>query len=293
MFKSRFPLAILALIAAMLACNLPAAQSNQPDPGAILTAAALTVQAQIPATTAPVEASATLPLPSATASYTPLPLPTAVPATPTSNCDNGHFVTDVTIPDGTNVTAGDTFTKTWRLKNTGTCSWTPSYAVVFVSGDAMSGPAVQALSGNVNPGQTVDVSVSLTAPTGNGSYTGNWGLRNASGVIFARFYVQIDVGGSGAGPFAVIHVNFSVTGSCPNFNVSVDITTNAAGTVTYHFVSSDSSSTSPTNLVFGSATTKTVTFARYFGVAHSSLWTDIYIDAPNHQQFGRATFTCP
>jgi hypothetical protein len=117
----------------------------------------------------------------------------AAPASPTSTCDLAQFVTDVTIPDDTIIAPNANFTKTWRLKNIGTCSWTPSYAVVFIIGEAMSGPATQALTGNVNPGQTIDLSVNLKAPGTNGTYTGNWRLRNGSGVAFTNFYVRIKV----------------------------------------------------------------------------------------------------
>ncbi len=304
MRKTPYLLAGMAMIAAIMACNLPASAVNpQQDPGAVGTAAALTVQAQLsqpnPATANPVGPTAT---------FTPIPLPTLplptipapVSATPTSNCDSGHFLTDVTYPDGTVVPAGTSFTKTWRIQNTGTCSWTPSYALVFISGDLMSGPTVQALSGNVNPGQSQDVSVALIAPSSNGTYTGNWGIRNSSGVIFTHFYVQIKVGSGssggssgGSGSFQVNHVNFTVSGSCPNFNISIAITTTAAGTVTYNYVSSDGGSYPVNTLIFSSAGTQTITSSRYFGVAHSSMWVDIYVDSPNHQQFGRATLTCP
>jgi hypothetical protein len=117
--------------------------------------------------------------------------PTSPSATQT--CDVAQFVDDVTIPDGTTLEPDETFTKTWRLKNVGTCSWTPSYAVVFSSGDSMNGPATQALTGNVNPGQTVDISVELTAPGTDGNYKGYWKLRNAAGVHFTQFYVDIKV----------------------------------------------------------------------------------------------------
>ena len=91
------------------------------------------------------------------------------------------------------MTPNQAFTKTWRLKNTGTCTWTPAYAVVFSNGNSMNGPATQALAGNVNPGQTVDISVNLTAPGSTGDFTGNWKLRDGSGVLFSNFYVQIKV----------------------------------------------------------------------------------------------------
>ncbi len=294
MSKLRYSFAIAALLAAMLACNLPSsAQSNQQDPGAILTAAALTVQAQIPTNAATSQPAPTQPIPP-TATLTPVPSPTTVPPTATSNCDSAQFVTDVTYPDGTTITAGDDFTKTWRLRNNGTCSWTPSYALVFISGDSMSGPAVQALTGNVNPGQTVDISVALTAPSNNGSYTGNWGLRNASGIIFAHFFIQINVGGGGGGPFAVNHVTMSVSGSCGGFHITASITTTNAGSVTYHWVRSDGATDTLTHpaVVYASAGTKSVS-TDWSVSAHGSYWMDIYIDTPNHQQFGRANFSCP
>ncbi len=294
MRKNSYLLAGLAVIAAIMACNLPSNQPTQSDPGAVMTAAALTVQAQLPPATQPPVA------PAATATFTSVPLPTMPlptlppPATATSNCDNAQFVTDVTYPDNTVVAANDNFTKTWRLKNIGVCSWTPSYSVVFMSGNAMGGPAVQALSGNVNPGQTVDLSVNLTAPSSNGTYTGNWGLRNASGVIFAHFYVQIKVGGGGGGPFAVEHVNLSVSGGCGSFHITADITTNGAGTVTYHWVRSDGATDTATHpaLTYSSAGTQSVS-TDWSTTYPGSKWMDIYIDSPNHQQFGRANFSCP
>src|SRR5574341_274746 len=158
--------AAMMLIAGFLAgCNLPLGQQ---DTAAIQTGAALTVQAELTAAAPP-----------ATATFTAVPFPTlpsitnTVPPPPsaTSTCDVAQFVTDVTIPDGTVMNQNQTFTKTWRLKNVGVCSWTPSYAVIFFSGDSMSGPATQALTGNVNPGQTVDISVDLKAPASDGNYT--------------------------------------------------------------------------------------------------------------------------
>src|SRR5690606_1735985 len=97
------------------------------------------------------------------------------------------------------LTAGTPFIKTWRLKNIGTCTWTADYAAVFVSGDAMGAPASQRLGTSVLPGQTIDISVPLTAPGQPGTYRGYWKLRNAAGVLFGlgaageRFFVDIKV----------------------------------------------------------------------------------------------------
>jgi hypothetical protein len=132
------------------------------------------------------------------------PAPATVTSAPTatnvSYCDWAAFVKDVTIPDGQKFSAGDTFTKVWRLKNRGTCTWTSDYMLVFVSGDQMGGTTAVRLPGIVAPGQTVDVSVTLTAPAKRGHYVGNWMLHNPSGVLFGigdnannAFYVDINV----------------------------------------------------------------------------------------------------
>lgn len=187
--------ALNLLIIAMLflgACNLPSGNQGEE---VSLTAAAQTVEALLSATPAAINTNTPLPAP-VTATLTPIPLPVStntLAATATSNCNVMQFVTDVNFPDGTVVTPGQTFTKTWRLRNNGTCTWTPAYAVVFSDGNSMSGPTTQALAGNVNPGQTVDISVNLTAPSTPGDYTSNWKIRDASGVLFGRFYVQIKV----------------------------------------------------------------------------------------------------
>ncbi len=139
---------------------------------------------------------------------TPLP-PTATPFIPTPTattkplpCNAAAYVKDVTIPDGTNLAAGQAFTKTWRLQNAGTCTWSSDYQLVFVDGTAMSGPASVSLGSSVKPGGTIDVSVNLVAPGTEGSYQGNWILRDSNGTRFGlgknadqSFWVKIDVTG--------------------------------------------------------------------------------------------------
>jgi hypothetical protein len=138
-------------------------------------------QTSIPATVTPIPATNT-------------PIPTAV-----TYCDWAAFIKDVTIPDGTQFSPGEVFTKVWRLQNRGTCTWTPDYDLVFYGGAQMSGAAMQ-IPGYVAPGQTVDVAVTLTAPSTPGRYTGYWILRSSSGALFGTgasadetFYVDIYV----------------------------------------------------------------------------------------------------
>jgi len=141
---------------------------------------------------------------------TPVPAtvgPTAAAPTPTpatgTGCDLASFVTDVTIPDGTTLAPGASFTKTWRLKNVGTCTWTNAYSLVFVSGEKMGALDPVGLPQVVAPGQTVDLSVNLVAPILPGTYRGYWELKNAAGMLFGigaagdkPFWVQINVAGT-------------------------------------------------------------------------------------------------
>lgn len=175
----------------------------------IYTQVALTITAQAPVITVTSMATATA---FPTTSGVVLGLKTSIPS-PVSvsyssgnsgavGCDNSSYLSDVTIPDGTVLAPGTTFTKTWSLQNTGSCEWTTSYSMVFYSGNAMSG-STTALSESVSIGSSGNISVELTAPSSAGIYTGYWRLQNASGTSFGEaVYVQIVVSGSTSTPTA-------------------------------------------------------------------------------------------
>lgn len=129
--------------------------------------------------------------------------PIAQSAAAATRCDWVQFVADVTVPDGATYKAGDSFNKTWRVKNIGTCTWSTDYSLVFVSGAQMSAPASVKLSKSVAPGQTIDLTASMTTPNAAGTHRGNWQLKNASGVLFGigaqankSFWVEIKVSGA-------------------------------------------------------------------------------------------------
>jgi len=203
--KSTIILSIVVIFMAQLACNAPG-NTATPDTFATLnglyTASAQTL---ISATGQPAfSPTPGLPLPTMTVNVVPSATKTPIPAgpVPASKCDAAHFLDDVTYADGSLVPRNNTFVKIWRIKNIGTCSWTTSYALVFTSGDSMSGPSAVALAGTVNPGQYIDIPVTFTAPNKDGSYRGYWKLRNAAGVLFGigdtadtAFWVDIKVGG--------------------------------------------------------------------------------------------------
>lgn len=148
----------------------------------------------------------------------PTTAPTAPPPTPPPTCtDQASFDSDVTIPQDTPLLPGQPFVKTWRLLNSGSCTWTADYALIFANGNRMGGATAIPLPGTVAPGQKVDLSVALVAPAGNGTYEGRWLLRNANGGLFGivqsvdgTFGVRIIVGSTPA-PTATVSATASPT----------------------------------------------------------------------------------
>ena len=300
---------LLIIITLILACNMPSS-SDVEDVAS--TVAAQTVEALLSATplSGVVNTPSFTPLPGPPATLTPIPtpLPTNTPlVTATSNCNVAQFITDVTIPDGSVRTPGNAFTKKWRFRNIGSCTWT-GFSLVFDNGDAMGGPASKAIS-TVNPGQEIDLEVQLTAPATVGNYRGYWRITTnasvsvpiVSGYQGKSFYVDIKVQNAVTATFtlppaivfAVTNVAFDVSGTCGSFSVTVTVTTNGAGTVNLHRIWSDGGTDgTPRTLIFASAGSQSFTETATFS-SIPSIWEDIYIDSPNHQQFGRATFTCP
>jgi hypothetical protein len=183
----------VAGLISLAACNFPPPAAPQ-DVSA--TSAAETVSAELTliSLASPTVPSTNTPVPPA-ATDTPIATVTPVP-TATVGCEDGsQFISDVTIPDNTVMKPGESFTKTWRLRNSGNCEWTTAFDAVFTDGSSMGGPAAQALAGVVPPNGTVDISINLTAPSTNGVHRGNYRMRNASDQLFGTlFYVQILVG---------------------------------------------------------------------------------------------------
>jgi Ig-like domain from next to BRCA1 gene len=130
----------------------------------------------------------------------------AVTQPPDALCDQAlpGVPIDVTIPDDTQLSPGEEFTKTWRLQNAGTCTWSTEYALAWFSGEQLDAPLAVPLIEQVLPGQTVDLSVDMTAPETAGTYQSNWKLRNPTGAMFgigpsggSAFWVRIVVTQSG------------------------------------------------------------------------------------------------
>jgi hypothetical protein len=195
---------VITLILAFRGSN-----SAEDDVNAIYTNAALTVAAQqltlqASQPTATVTPFVTLtPIPTntplATITLQPLTFATNTQAVlVTGGCDNSVYISDVTIPDKTVVTPGQAMTKTWKVQNSGTCTWTTSYKIAYVAGNAMGG-ATTAISQSVAPGQSIDISVAMVAPTAAGESAGTWRLTNDKAQPFGtNLTIVVNVGGNGA-----------------------------------------------------------------------------------------------
>ena len=182
----------LMLMLVLVGCNLPAGgQATPSSPDAVFTQAAETVAAEL--TRVGLLASPT-PNFTATPTNTLQPSPTNTPLLTPTNTPNPCLLVgytsatiDQTIPDNTIMAPGQVFVKTWRLTNVGTCTWNSSYQLVFDHGDGMgvsTGYSQTLTAGSVAPAQSVDVSVTLTAPAAPGTYTGYWRFRDPNGVYF-------------------------------------------------------------------------------------------------------------
>jgi hypothetical protein len=102
-----------------------------------------------------------------------------------------------TIPDGTRFAPNAAFTKTWDIRNTGTCTWGADYRLVFSGGERMGAPLSIALPAIVPPNGLVTISLPLAAPANPGSYQGDWLLQSGGGTRFG-------VGSSGLTPIWVL-----------------------------------------------------------------------------------------
>jgi hypothetical protein len=300
------------------ACGGSATPDNA---AAIATSVAQTVEARDTeqAVTQPTE-TVTL-TPASAASPTPLstPLATSTPQPVDSNgkpCYAVVFLADVTIPDGKLVSPGETFTKTWRVQNVGNCVWDRTYSLMLASGDQMGTVNKIPLSTSVYPNQSVDLSVDMTAPTAEGTYTGYWRIATPFGGTFGvgandlSLTVKIEVSAKPKNDVGVSGLSIGLferkpKNGCSKENVAAQytfsavITANAATTVVYHWnrLPYDGSKPEGGKLKFTEAGSKTVYFTWSF--QHESLQTidrsvSITIDSPGDGDSQKVTFhfTC-
>jgi hypothetical protein len=218
----RFLGAAVILLALMAGCGPTASSPNPATARAATLFAVLTESSgklNNPSPTAQSVVNTPIPLiPTATSiqgiTITPVAtdLPSVTPVTPAPSavptpCYRASFVKE-TIPDGYDKLApGETFVKSWTLRNTGTCDWAADTDIVFFSGQQMGGPSTQEIGQVIHVGDEIELSVTLKAPTLPGDYTGYWMLRSPAGGRFGlgdagnlSFWVEIIIKGGTTSP---------------------------------------------------------------------------------------------
>jgi len=165
---------------------------------------------------------------------TPTPGAPVITPVPPVGCLLGMmWVQDLSIPDGTQLGPGESFTKGWRIENTGTCTWDSGYSLVYVGSVPVQNvlsAAPTGISGTVQPNAKYDVNVNLVAPDNSGGYKGFYTMSAPDGTLFGdRIWVQIEVvGGDVPTPSgAPVIENFSAepaeipVNTCANLNWAV------------------------------------------------------------------------
>lgn len=192
MSRKIVPLLVILFILT-LSCSRSLAGKDGPTPVVVPVATDFikaTVEAMRPPTITP---TATYDIKIGT--FTPIP-PTNTPiptSTPVQDplCYLEMEASDVTIEDGSEIKAGESFTKTWKLLNTGSCYWTEDYQLVFVSGEAMNASSPLPLGTTVFSKKEIEMSVEMVAPDVAGPYIGYWQLQMPDGYPVGWLWVEI------------------------------------------------------------------------------------------------------
>ncbi|HMN12291.1 MAG TPA: NBR1-Ig-like domain-containing protein [Bellilinea sp.] len=195
---------IVMILAALLGGCAISKPTPTPDPQAVFTQAAQTVQVAMTQTAA-AKPSSTM---TATTAPTNTPAPTQAqptqapvtavpvnPATATKSPDVGVWVSQ-NPGDGVSLNPGQQFTLTWQVKNTGTTTWTTAYMLRYYLNDPAlrMGAPDQHLSKEVKPGEIIDLTLNLTAPTAQGNHGVIWVLTNKDGANFSALNFNFTVG---------------------------------------------------------------------------------------------------
>jgi hypothetical protein len=312
--KYRFLAVLVGMLLLVSACGTSAGEESS-----ISTAVAQTIQAGDSLT-----AVASLPTATATAALSTLPTfqagtpvpsgaptsdPTLSSANPDPNCAKASLVGE-TPPDNVLVTPGQTFWKTWTLKNTGTCTWTAAYSLVFSSGELMGGLTSYPLNDDVAPGEQKDISIFLKAPDAEGTVTGYWKLQSPWNSTFGvgpsgdPFYVQVNVSNAPELPYGIAKVDYNLVrdplGGCPTnvrYTLYVTITSNGPFKFNYVWNQSDGNNTHEKSIEFTEAGSKTISREWMVGKGDSlnTRWIEFVVTSPEYTEYGKAEFEnlCP
>lgn len=315
MFKSTKYTLLLAVITVSLLVTSCGAETT-PEPALeinhIETAVAETVAAQNAAQN--VEAPVT-PSPAFTQTplvFSPIFTPLATASSPTlpaaaqkTQCASASLVSE-NIPDGTVFKAGEKFTKTWEIKNTSLCAWDTTYKIIFWNGDILGGAYYYNLPQAVAPGQTLPISLVLTAPADAAVYNSEWMLQTPDKINFgvgqysAPFYTKIEVSASAKPNYSVDAIDFTLTqdppSGCPaniNYTVTATLATTGPMEFTYYWAQSDGNNSAPKTITVDAA--KTLILSRewklHIATNTGTRWFALIITDPVLKEYPPVEFT--
>ncbi|HNO30668.1 MAG TPA: NBR1-Ig-like domain-containing protein [Anaerolineales bacterium] len=312
----KYHLFVMIVIAGLLVTSCGQSVDNQ---SAIQTSVAETVAAQAPVEPIIItESPAATPIPSQTPFAQPtagllLPTPTlpAAPSGSKAECASASLQ-DETIVDGTIFKPGEQFTKTWYITNTSTCVWDTNYKIIFWDGDILGGGYVYNLPQAAGPGQTIPVSLVLTAPTADGAYRSEWKLQTPDNINFgvgmyqSAFYTDIVVSSSTKPAYAVTSVELAIDrepdyGCQPAnmvYTAYATFTTNGPLEFQYRWEQQDGNGSGVQTIKMTGAGKKTVTREWKLGRAasqNSNRWFQIILVDPVYREYPQVgfTFECP
>ena len=299
--KHRVLAVLVSLILLATACSSQAGQE-----ASISTAVAQTVQAggsltelaSLPTLTpqAPLPAGS----PGSGATSTIAPTLASVPADP--DCATAVLVGE-NPPDGVVLKPGQYFWKTWTLKNTGTCTWTAAYSLVFSSGDLMGGLQSYPLNDDVAPDEQKDISIYLKAPDTEGTATGYWQLRSPWNSNFGvgpssePFYVQVQTSNNADETYGITSVEYNLVRDpaqgCPTnvrFTLYVTITTNGPFEFDYYWDQSDGNESGVKTMTFTEAGSKTINREWMIGKGDNPnpRWIEFVVTQPFYREYGKS-----
>jgi len=294
-----------------------ACSTSAGDGASISTAVAQTIQAGDSLTAvASLPTSTSIALPTfqaGTPVASDLPTPTSGPtlsgANPDPNCAKASLVAE-NPPDGVIVKPGQTFWKTWTLKNTGTCTWTAAYNLVYTSGDLMGGLTSYPLNDDVAPGEQKDISIYLKAPESEGISTGYWKLQSPWNSNFGvgptddPFYVQVNVSDAAEPDYGLAKVEYNLVRNpatgCPTnvrYTLYVTVTSNGPFKFNYAWTQSDGNNSSGKTVELTGAGSKTLSREWMVGKGDSpnTRWIEFVVTSPEYREYGKQEFEnlCP
>lgn len=310
MYEKRTHVILIMLVCTALlvtACASPAQNES-----AIATAVAQTVQAgatEIPPLPTETLDPALLAQPTLTPAFTPTSEATLISAPPDADCIHAELVSEYP-PDRTVFKPNTSFTKSWTIKNVGTCTWDTSYQLIFWSGEPMGGATYYNMPEVVLPGDDVTISIFLQSPAAEGFYTSYWRLKTPWNAVFGvgqysqAFYAEIQVDKRPGQEYGILDVTYNIvrepaTGCPANvlYTVYATFTTNGPYDFNYVWMQKDGNNSDARNLVLEEAGSKTISREWKVGRGDSpnDRWMQIIVVWPEYYEYEKAVFKndCP